>query len=567
MPCGVKRQVELGALAGEVLVELPRAISQHPVLAFRRRRRRRRRGRRRRLVSGTGSARSASSVGDDRERPRSGDAIGVRRATVMRFVVVVGSSSFIVTPSQCRPQMVHRVRPPGPPALGGRGARVERASAWRTRGRRQEYVGVAEPAHHDVVRRPRADARQRRRADRRASSRSAPGSRRSTAGDGRGPARSSVRRRAARHRQRVGSSATSQSGAREHMRQPVVVERQRVADRGGDRAPARYAHRRPTPAGRGSPARRSRGSTEPARAGPGLARRAAERRIVAERLVDGDRVGVEVEQTTDALHGRLRGRASRRAGRATTRRAPSTGDRGRRRCRARAAAPTSGGSVAVAALDARDGTRSRGTSNSCGAANGWRDGSRTVTCPASTVAAPLACGGGARSARRAYTSRTVSLNWRTLPKPAAKATSVMRIVGGLDQRPRGLGALGTGERERAGAELVGQHPVELAHAVAEAAGEAGDALAVDHAVGDQPHRPADEVAADVPLGRSGDASGRQRLHARKPVLLGGGRRSGRTDVRALGRDRRAARPAVDAGRAHRHVEPAVEPASRLCAAR
>ena len=53
----------------------------------------------------------------------------------------------------------------------------------------------------------------------------------------------------------------------------------------------------------------------------------------------------------------------------------------------------------------------------------------------------------------AKTSRTVSLNWRTLAKPAANATSANGEVGRLDQRARRLRALRAGERERPGAEL------------------------------------------------------------------------------------------------------------------
>ncbi len=53
------------------------------------------------------------------------------------------------------------------------------------------------------------------------------------------------------------------------------------------------------------------------------------------------------------------------------------------------------------------------------------------------------------SASSANTSRTVSLNWRTLPKPAANATSVKGEVGRLDQRAGGAGPAGRG-RGRAG---------------------------------------------------------------------------------------------------------------------
>ena len=76
-------------------------------------------------------------------------------------------------------------------------------------------------------------------------------------------------------------------------------------------------------------------------------------------------------------------------------------------------------------------------------------------------------------------------------------------IGRLDQRARRLRALRAGERERACAELRRDEAVELAHAVAEARGEPGDALAIDDAVADQAHRARDDVGARVPLGRSG----------------------------------------------------------------
>ena len=46
-------------------------------------------------------------------------------------------------------------------------------------------------------------------------------------------------------------------------------------------------------------------------------------------------------------------------------------------------------------------------------------------------------------------------------------------------------------------------PVEVALAVVEVPGEAGDAVAVDDAVGDEAHRPGDDVTTAVPVGRTG----------------------------------------------------------------
>ncbi len=69
----------------------------------------------------------------------------------------------------------------------------------------------------------------------------------------------------------------------------------------------------------------------------------------------------------------------------------------------------------------------------------------------------------------------------------------------LDEQAGGVGALGSGDGERARAEFVGQHANEVSFAVAELPGEARYAAAFDLAVGDQPHGPGDDVLAGVPL--------------------------------------------------------------------
>ena len=74
-----------------------------------------------------------------------------------------------------------------------------------------------------------------------------------------------------------------------------------------------------------------------------------------------------------------------------------------------------------------------------------------------------------------------------------------RQVGGLEQQPCRVGALCPGERERAGSDLLGEHAVEVPLAVVHPLGETTDALAVDHAVGDEAHGPADDVGPHVPL--------------------------------------------------------------------
>ena len=56
----------------------------------------------------------------------------------------------------------------------------------------------------------------------------------------------------------------------------------------------------------------------------------------------------------------------------------------------------------------------------------------------------------------------------------------------LDERARGLSAVGAGQRGGARADLGDKYPVQVPLAVAKTLRESADAVAVDHAVGDQP---------------------------------------------------------------------------------
>ena len=87
-------------------------------------------------------------------------------------------------------------------------------------------------------------------------------------------------------------------------------------------------------------------------------------------------------------------------------------------------------------------------------------------------------------------------------------------VGRLEQDPRGLRPLGSGERYRAGADLGDEDPVQLPFGVAQPPGEARNAFPVDDAVGDQPQRSPGQVARTFHSGEPGEASGRHRLQAR-----------------------------------------------------
>ena len=130
----------------------------------------------------------------------------------------------------------------------------------------------------------------------------------------------------------------------------------------------------------------------------------------------------------------------------------------------------------------------------------------------------------------ANTSRTVSLNWRTLEKPAANAMSVIGIAVVSISTRAVWAALRPGERERPAADLGDEQPVELAGAVAEAAGETGDAFAVDDTVGDQSHRPTDDIGPRFHSGEPGAGVGPAALAGPVAVLLRGGRREEELDV-------------------------------------
>ena len=79
--------------------------------------------------------------------------------------------------------------------------------------------------------------------------------------------------------------------------------------------------------------------------------------------------------------------------------------------------------------------------------------------------------------------------------------------GGDQQGAGGLGAARPRQGQRAGAEFVAEDPVELARGVAEPGRQPLDAVAVDHAVIDQPHGPAGDIGAHVPGRRAGHGLG------------------------------------------------------------
>ena len=131
-----------------------------------------------------------------------------------------------------------------------------------------------------------------------------------------------------------------------------------------------------------------------------------------------------------------------------------------------------------------------------------------------------------RRPRSSVGVRGVDLAHGVVELPDAGEAGRERDVGvgqvrGLDQHPRGLRAPGPGQGERAGAELRGEEPGQVARGVADPPGQSLDALAVDDAVGDQPHRPPGGVGRDVPVRAAGGGVGQAALAGAVAGRLGG----------------------------------------------
>ena len=105
-----------------------------------------------------------------------------------------------------------------------------------------------------------------------------------------------------------------------------------------------------------------------------------------------------------------------------------------------------------------------------------------------------------------------------------------------------------GERERATADDRDELAMHVALGVAKPPREAANAFAVDHAVGDQPHRASDEIRAQIPLGRARSRVRAAALACAKAGRLRGGSRHEQANVLASGRARGTARATVDVGR-------------------
>ncbi len=134
-----------------------------------------------------------------------------------------------------------------------------------------------------------------------------------------------------------------------------------------------------------------------------------------------------------------------------------------------------------------------------------------------------------------------------------------RKLRGLDEHARGLRTLGASQGDWSGPDLGNQLTVQVTLAVVELAGQTGDAVPIDDAVSDQPHRATDEIGTLVPLRRSGGRVRAAALARSEPGELRGGSRREEPHVGALGEPGGTARPAIDPGARDRTEEPAVEP--------
>ena len=146
---------------------------------------------------------------------------------------------------------------------------------------------------------------------------------------------------------------------------------------------------------------------------------------------------------------------------------------------------------------------------------------------------------------------------------AAEACSEGNVGGfhrcGDQQGARGLCPACPRQRQRSRAELVAQDPVELPRGVAQPGSEPFHAVAVDHTVVDEPHGPSRDVGAQVPGRRAGHGLGQAALAGPVTGVVRGGGGFVEGDIPRLGGPGRAGRPAIDARGPDGGIELPVEP--------
>ncbi len=301
----------------------------------------------------------------------------------------------------------------------------------------------------------------------------------------------------------------------------------------------------------------SKPSTEPGERSPGRVRTTGPRTAVgAEDGVDRDRVGVQVEQAADAGHDRHQIADVAEAHLAAH---GALAGRDRHQRRAPWGRDDAAEHAGLVGLQTRHGVRAEEVQD-----RGERH--RLAVGQLQDHRARLGAFGAGRAARGPQPRRGGGedladgvVELADAGEPGGEGDIGDREGRGLQQHPCSLRALRPGQRQRPGADLGDQQAVQLPLGVAEPAGQAGHAVAVDDAVADQPQRPAGDVGAQVPVRRAGGGVRPAPLAGPEAGALRGGGAGMEGDVAAAGSDRRAGRPAVDAGGADGGEEPAVEP--------
>ncbi len=229
-----------------------------------------------------------------------------------------------------------------------------------------------------------------------------------------------LRRRARRSRPAVGNSRSGPS--------PASRGREPLAERGGEPGWPRCVRRPPTPAGRAPPAAPSRRRRPcPAAGSPVRPRRPArgrDRRRAAASTASGSASRSSSRRSRATAGPRSRGSASRSV--ATTCRCAGSAEVERDRRRA-VRQPQRAAVRAV--LDRLDAVERAGGEERRAARRRRTAGGRAAAAPACRRRRARRRGArppcAAWSAATPYTSRTVSLNWRTLANPAANAMSAI----------------------------------------------------------------------------------------------------------------------------------------------
>jgi hypothetical protein len=287
---------------------------------------------------------------------------------------------------------------------------------------------------------------------------------------------------------------------------------------------------------------------------PGADDERCELGVGGQRLIHGERIGVEVEDATDGRHERREVAEPRDAdaevqalGAVLPHLEPGrpsghpevSGERRRRRL-----------------FDARHGTGGHPGEDPCGIERRavWE---REVDHTRGRLGGLGALGPRAR--RRAATRTHLTgrqaehLADRVVALTDARKTRRERDVGdrhvGADEEhARGVRAMRPGEGQGAGPEFRGEQARQMPAGVSEPRGEPRHALAFDDPRGDQPHRPGGRVSAEIPGGRAGRGLRKAALAGAESGLVRGSAGREECDVLGLRRTRRAARAAVDPGR-------------------